>query len=323
MRRLPFSIATALSIALALTIAPACADDSDSTTPSISLTPPSNLDDAIHNAQVERAAGNLSDATKSLSQLMLVAPDDARVVGEYGKLLVQQGQGHDGVQFLHRAIELSSNDWTLYSALGIAFDETGNAADAGLAYKHALALKPGEPVILNNIAISRLAIGDLKGAHEMLLAAQAAGGGDEQIAKNLAMVEAKLPKVVASAPSAPAKVTPVTTSEPVAAQTRPAAPKAPSVEVAALPDAKAPLTEANGAPRNIVMQAVPKDPLAGPTTAKKWVKHRPAVVRASAATTVATAAKAAKPVIPATKPAAVAEKKANRTPSLRMSADAS
>jgi Flp pilus assembly protein TadD len=321
MRRLPLSIATALCIVVA-NIAPASADDSDAKSPAIDLTPPSNLDDAIHDAQIERTTGKLDDATKSLSQLMLVAPDDPRVVGEYGKLLVEEGQGGDGVQFLHRAIELSANDWTLYSALGVAFDEVGNAGDAGLAYRHALALKPGEPVILNNIAMSRLAIGDLKGAHEMLVAAQAAGGGDEQITKNLAMVEAKLPRTVANAPTAPAKTTtPVTSTEPVA---QAPATKPSGVEVAALPNAKALGTEASGAPRNIVMQAVPHDPLAGTTGAKKWVKHRPAVAHVTTASTVATAVKPAKPVAAvAAKPATVAEHKANKTPSLRMSADAS
>ncbi len=345
MRRLPFSVATALAIAIAATAIPVRADDSDDSKPAIDLTAPSNLDQAVHNAQVERASGKLSDATRSLSQLMLVAPDDARVVGEYGKLLVQEGQAHDGVQFLHRAIELAADDWTLYSALGVAYDEIGDARSAGFAYQHALALKPGEPVILNNIALSRFAIGDLKGAHEMLIAAQAAGGTDAEIAQNLSMVEAKMPAAKAAA-AIPVAAKPVSApkSAPVAASTAAVvAPKPATVEVAALPDAKQPVA-ANGAPRNIVMQAVPKDPLAGPTAAKKWAKHKVAVVHPTATVTAASATPAkpvtattvattpAKPVTavkPATaaqaaKPASVAaEHKSNKTPSLRMSADAS
>jgi Flp pilus assembly protein TadD len=316
MRRLPLSLATALSIALS--VAPAFASDSDSKT-KIDLTPPTNLDDAIHTAQMERSAGHLSDATKSLSQLMLVAPDDARVVGEYGKLLVQEGQAADATQFLHRAIELATDDWTLYSALGVAYDEQGNAADAGLAYKHALTLKPGEPVILNNIGMSRLAIGDLKGAHEMFVAAQAAGGNDEQIAKNLATVEARMPKVAVMAPAAAPTPTPAVVPA-VAAATALSAPKPAAVQVAALPNATTPVGGvADGAPRNVVMQSVPTDSLAGPVVTKKWVKHRPAVAHAAAIAAV-------KPVAAATpaKPATVAaEHKSNKTPTLRMSADAS
>jgi Flp pilus assembly protein TadD len=337
MRRLPFSVATALAIAIATTAIPARADDSDDSKPTINLAAPSNLDQAVHNAQIERAAGKLSDATKSLSQLMLVAPDDARVVGEYGKLLVQEGQPQDGVQFLHRAIELSSSDWTLFSALGVAYDEMGDAGNAGLAYRHALALKPGEPAILNNIALSRLAIGDLKGAHEMLVAAQAAGGTDSEIVQNLARVEAKMPvaKVTAAVPVAakPVTATPVAaTPAPIAthaAATAMTAPKPAAVEVAALPNAKQPV-EASGAPRNIVMQTVPKDPLAGPTAAKKWTKHHVAVAHPVATTTSAAVAAPAKPVVavkpaaPVVKPASVAaEHKSNKTPTLRMSADAS
>ena len=46
--------------------------------------------------------------------------------------------------FLNRAVELQSNDWTLYSALGVAYDETNDPARRARPYQRALALKPGE-----------------------------------------------------------------------------------------------------------------------------------------------------------------------------------
>ena len=73
---------------------------------------------------------------------MLVASDDPRVVAEYGKSLAQKGRAQDAVEFLNRAIELSGNDWTLYSALGVSYDQLGNQTAARTAYEHALALKP-------------------------------------------------------------------------------------------------------------------------------------------------------------------------------------
>src|SRR5437764_437821 len=50
-----------------------------------------SLEAELARAQKLRAQGNYAEATKALGQLVLVAPDDARIVGEYGKVLVQQG----------------------------------------------------------------------------------------------------------------------------------------------------------------------------------------------------------------------------------------
>src|ERR1051326_8798835 len=83
----------------------------------------SNLDAEIRRAQILRAQGNSAEAIRALAQLVLVAPDDSRVVGEYGKALVQQGRPDDAVAFLKRAIQLREGDWSLYSALGVAYDQ--------------------------------------------------------------------------------------------------------------------------------------------------------------------------------------------------------
>ncbi len=77
-----------------------------------------DLDVSVRQAQTLRLSGDVAGATRIMSQLMLVYPDDARVVGEYGKLLVQEKASADAVAFLRRAIELQPNDWTTYSALG-------------------------------------------------------------------------------------------------------------------------------------------------------------------------------------------------------------
>ena len=98
-----------------------------------------------------------------LSQLMLVASDDPRVVSEYGKTLAQKGRAQEAVQFLTRASELQPNDWTLYSALGVAYDQLGNQSAARIAYEHALTLQPGEASVLNNYALSRMLANDLPG----------------------------------------------------------------------------------------------------------------------------------------------------------------
>jgi Flp pilus assembly protein TadD len=155
--------------------------------------PQVSLDNDIRQAQLQRAAGDLDGATRSLAQMMMVYPDDPRVVGEYGKVLTQQGRSRDAVNFLKRATELNPGDWTLYSALGVAYDQTGESASARIAYERALQLKPGEAVVLNNYALSRAASGDLEGAQRMMAQAAAVPNANPTIAHNVAMIASLKP----------------------------------------------------------------------------------------------------------------------------------
>lgn len=228
-----------------------------------------NLDDEIRQAQLLRVKGDYDGALRALSQLMLVAADDPRVVGEYGKVLVQQGQPAEGQEFLKRAVELQPSDWTLYSALGVACDQTGDTANAQLAYERALALKPGEPVVLNNYAMSRLQAGDPVGAKKLIDRAAAAGSADPKIAHNMALIDGLVPppqtaniEPVAAAQPAPAK--------PVAALLPKAGPAAAQSAVA-LHAPRALIATASAAP-TVVMQRVPLDPKAGPVSLKRIAK---------------------------------------------------
>src|SRR5258708_31632635 len=219
MRRLLTHTAVALFIGgAALTHGQAWADgsaDADAGAKPIDISAlPTDLDGEIHRAQALRAQGKPNDAAHALAQMMLVAPDDARVVGEYGKDLVLENRPQDAEGFLRRAIELQAGDWTFYSALGVAYDEEGDNKSAKSAYQRALVLKPGEPAILNNYALSRMAAGDFVSARQIIAQAQAAGGNDPTIARNVSLVmDSSHPtaaplaaKPVAAAKSAPAAV---------------------------------------------------------------------------------------------------------------------
>ena len=149
---------------------------------------PTDIDGAIRSAQDARKNGQLEVATKMLSQIMLVAPDDPRVLGEYGKALAAQGRTDDAIAFLERATQLQSDDWTLFSAQGVAYDQKGNYKAAQASYARALALKPGEPTVLNNDALSHALSGDLDGAEELLRSAGPAAQSDPRLAKNLELV---------------------------------------------------------------------------------------------------------------------------------------
>jgi Flp pilus assembly protein TadD len=213
-----------------------------------------SLDDNIRGAQLLRVKGDYTGAIRSLSQLMLVAPDDPRIVGEYGKVLVQQGRAPEGLNFLRRAVELQPGDWTLYSAMGVAYDQTRDPAKARDAYQRALVLKPGEAVVLNNFAFSRMLAGDPAQAKTLMAEASAAGSTNPKIARNLALIDGL----------AGSKTTPVTQANAATetpALTEPNAVRPPKSLAAARSDGKT-------SPPTVVMQQVPFDPLAGPVSRK-------------------------------------------------------
>ena len=283
----------------------------DRTVDSASLN--ADVTSAVRQAQTLRLKGDLEGATRILSQLMLAQPDDARVVGEYGKLLVQEGHTGDAIQFLRRAIELQPNDWTLYSALGVAYDQSNDQANARDAYEHGLALKPGEAALLNNYAMSRMLAGDTVGARTLMQQAQAAGSSDPRIARTLARLDSVAPQ----APVAPVRTATAPASgapfPPVTASVVPPANRAP------LPIAAAP-TVVLGQP--VGPNGVTVKPATKPTKTAKVVKPSKAghATRGVAANTPP--AKQAKPVKTAKveKPAKPSAK--DHIPALRMTADA-
>jgi hypothetical protein len=179
----------------------------------------------------------------------------------------------------------------------VAYDEEGDNKSAKAAYQRALVLKPGEPAILNNYALSRMAAGDFVSARQIIAQAQAAGGNDPTIARNVSLVmessrqpaAAVAGKPVAAAKVAPAAVVAAVPSKVPAKSSQVAT--TPLAAPTAVSSGPANVAVATSAPRvlnkDVVMQAVPADPLAGPVG--KHAKHQK-------------------------KPA---------TPSLRMSADAS
>ena len=251
------------------------------------------LEDNIRAAQLLRTKGDYAGAVRTLSQLMLVAPDDPRIVGEYGKVLVQQGRAPEALNFLKRAVELQANDWTLYSALGVAYDQTKNPAKARDAYQRALVLKPGEAVVLNNFALSRMLAGDPAQAKVLMGEASKAGSADPKIARNLTLIDGMAGPNAPPAAQANASTQTQTTGAPATAapaKTPPAAFRPPRPLVA-----DGTRDKAATAPNTIVMQQVPFDPLAGPV-ARKPAKATP---RKLAKAPSPTPAKAAKSKIPA------------------------
>ncbi len=212
-----------------------------------------NLDMEVEKAKTQRALGDNTGAAHALAQMMLVAPDDVRVVGEYGKTLVSLGRSDDAVAFLKRALELNPNDWTLYSAIGAAFDQKADFVNARVAYQRGLQLKPDSSALLNNYAMSRMLAGDLPGAQALIAQAQTAGN-DPKIAHNAALM-ANLRGPHAEQSSA------LPATQPVMASVVPAA-------VTAKPAALAPTPVAHAMPKPVSTASLPTPAPIAPAAVK-------------------------------------------------------
>ena len=299
------------------------AESRSSVVKSDTVKPAETLDGSIEQARGLRQTGNHAEAIKHLSQLMIVASDDGRVVSEYGKALVETGRAQEGVSFLTRAEQLRPTDWTIFSALGVAHDQLGKHQDAQTAYERALTLKPEDASVLNNYALSRMLAKDPEGARKLAARAESAGGkSDSKIARNIAMIRdmapatqdvataapamapppvaAPKPASVASLALPPAEPAPVAETAPIkAAEVKPVPVPAAPISAAApvrtaTKDIKPSQSVATAAPSGVVMQRVPVDPLAGPVAATK----PPRPLAATVNTAAKSEAPALKPAVP-------------------------
>jgi Flp pilus assembly protein TadD len=173
-----------------------------------------DIGSAVAQAQAQREAGDLNAATATLSQLVLVAPDDPRVLAEYGKTLIDKGDVTDALAFLQRAIEISPGEWKYHSAQGVAFAQARNYRAAAISFSRALSLSPEEPSVLNNFALAQMQSGNLDQAEALLVRASAAPSSFPQIAQNLEMVrQMKLASQASAFADTAAVGTPAETTE--------------------------------------------------------------------------------------------------------------
>ena len=300
---------------------------------------PGTLDGEIRRAQLLRMKGDYDEAARSLAQLMLVEPDDGRVVGEYGKVLEQQGHSREALPFLKRAAQLAPNEWSVQSALGVAYDQVDDHADARTAYERALAVKPGEGSVLNNYAVSRMLAGDYAAAKRLFAQAEANGAANPKIAGNLeklaALAAQTAPQPVPAphvSPAVPAHATaavvasksnPVVTPAPqqpapphLAASSVPV--KGNAVVVASVPPAPhavapVPASTKDGTPQAAVRVAVAAPKALGGQVVMQRVPHDPLAGPVHPAP--------AKLAANVRKPQPAAKKPEAETPSLRTAAD--
>jgi Flp pilus assembly protein TadD len=137
-----------------------------------------------------RMMGGARQAISVLKEIVMKAPDDSRVLSEYGKALTAAGRVQDALPFLARSTQINGDDWTTFSAYGVALDQTGNHTSARTNYQMALGISPGNPTVESNMAMSHVLEGEIDKAELILRRLVSRPDATPQMRQNLAMVSA-------------------------------------------------------------------------------------------------------------------------------------
>jgi Flp pilus assembly protein TadD len=150
---------------------------------------PKSVRHAVIYARLLDAHGERAQLIKVLETTLTYNPHDAKLVAYLGKELVLAGRPKAGIKQLTKAIAAGEANWKVYSALGSAYDQTGQHARARAAYQKALAQNPQEVAIHNNLGMSYILEGDLKSAESSLRRAQRLPEGEfnQTLRQNLAL----------------------------------------------------------------------------------------------------------------------------------------
>lgn len=143
---------------------------------------------AMNYAAALRAAGETKQAVAVMRKALIYHPKDEAVLAAYGKALAEDGQFEEALATIQRAQRRDNPDWQLLAAEGGILDSLGDYDNARQAYRQALVLAPGEPQILNNLAMSYVLTGDLDEAEETLRQAVASPKATVRTRQNLELV---------------------------------------------------------------------------------------------------------------------------------------
>jgi Flp pilus assembly protein TadD len=149
---------------------------------------PSDVNVALHYAQVLRSTGQHAQAAAVLEQISMQNPHNRAVLGEYGRALAEEGDYQQALQVLDRAHTPDQPDWHILSVQGAVLDQMGHHDEAQQHYLTALKIVPDEPTVLSNLGLSYALSKDLKNAEATLRRAAAHQPVDPRVRQNLALV---------------------------------------------------------------------------------------------------------------------------------------
>lgn len=149
---------------------------------------PKNGTVAMQYAAILQMNGKGDQALAVMQQAAIHNPQDRDVLAAYGKAQASAGNLNEALKTISRAQTPDQPDWKLLSAEGAILDQLGKASQARLKYRQALDIKPDEPSVLSNLAMSYVLESDLRTAETYLKDAVEQPGADSRVRQNLALV---------------------------------------------------------------------------------------------------------------------------------------
>lgn len=150
---------------------------------------PNNPDVVVNFSRSLRAIDNNQEALRVINNAAERIGPNPDVMLEKGKVLIANDRAHEALRPIEQAIIAGkTEDWTAYSALGVAYDKIGEHKDAQVQYDRALSLAPGKVQILNNKGLSYALQGNHEMAERTLRTATSNPGGTARIRQNFALV---------------------------------------------------------------------------------------------------------------------------------------
>ncbi|MGQ7792073.1 tetratricopeptide repeat protein [Faunimonas sp. B44] len=143
---------------------------------------------ALNYAAALRAAGEKKQAVAVMRKAVIYHPKDRSVLAAFGKALADDGQFQEALSVIQRAQQQDNPDWQLLAAEGGILDSLGDSRSARERYRQALVLAPGEPQVLNNLAMSYVLTSQLSEAEATLRQALASPKATARTQQNLALV---------------------------------------------------------------------------------------------------------------------------------------
>jgi Flp pilus assembly protein TadD len=118
---------------------------------------------AVSYLRALRNAGQADEAVRVGAEALTKNGDNPKILSDYGKARLAAHDAQGALPLLRAAAAHEPNDWSLYSAIGVATDLLGDQAAAQEAYLKALELSPSNPAVTNNLALSLALSGNIDG----------------------------------------------------------------------------------------------------------------------------------------------------------------
>lgn len=163
---------------------------------------PQDVAVALRYARHLKAAGKPKEALEVLDRAEGAGTSNVAFITEQGLLSLQLGDARKAQQLLSKAAPESTKDWRVPSGLGVALATLGRQSEAQKQLTRALELSPGNPIVLNNLAMSNILDRKVDKAEVLLNTAKNSGTQRPHVAQNLnlAMALKGLPESAQDAP---------------------------------------------------------------------------------------------------------------------------